>query len=70
MTRNRSRSRDAEDVSAWLLSQEREAGLAIHVTSERCHFTARGAQARVDLRDRSCLLGIAKLRQVGAMTRN
>ena len=34
------------------------------VTGQRYHFTARGAQVRVDLRDRSYLLGIAKLRQV------
>jgi len=34
------------------------------VTGQRYHFAARGAQVRVDLRDRSYLLGIPKLRQV------
>jgi len=33
-------------------------------TAQRYHFSAHGAQVRVDLRDRSYLLGIAKLRQV------
>lgn len=33
-------------------------------TGQRYHFTARGTQVRVDPRDRSYLLGIAKLRQV------
>jgi len=34
------------------------------VTGLRYHFTGRGAQTRVDSRDRSHLLGIPKLRQV------
>lgn len=33
-------------------------------TKQRYHFTARGAQVRVDPRDRSYLLGIPNLRQV------
>lgn len=34
------------------------------VTGLRYHFTGHGAQTRVDVRDRSHLLGIPKLRQV------
>ena len=33
-------------------------------TGQRYHFSARGAQVRVDPRDRSHLLGVPKLRQV------
>ena len=33
-------------------------------TGQRYHFSARGAQVRVDPRDRSYLLGVPKLRQV------
>ncbi len=34
------------------------------VTGLRYHFAGQGAQVRVDMRDRSYLLGVPKLRQV------